>query len=67
MDHYPTAKRYYELGKEFALHQAVNHNKDVRYSGVKGFPNGEPDIVTTNTVEKIVPAACRRMRELSSS
>jgi transposase-like protein len=47
------AKLYYDVGKEFALHQTVNHSKDeyVRRSGVSSFPDGEPYIVTTNTVE----------------
>lgn len=47
------AKLYYDLGKEFALHQTVNHSKDeyVRRSGVRSFPDGDEYKVTTNTVE----------------
>jgi transposase-like protein len=47
------AKHYYDLGKEFALHQTVNHSKDeyVRYTGVRSFPEGEEYKITTNTVE----------------
>jgi hypothetical protein len=47
------AKHYYDLGKEFALHQTVNHSADeyVRYTGVSKFPSGTRYVVTTNTVE----------------
>src|ERR1700674_363100 len=47
------AKHYYDLSKEFAGHDTVNHSADeyVRYTNVRWFPEGNPYIITTNTVE----------------
>jgi hypothetical protein len=47
------AKHYYDMGKDFALHQTVNHSQDeyAKYSAVATFPDGKQYVVTTNTVE----------------
>jgi transposase-like protein len=47
------AKHYYDLSKEFAGHDTVTHSADeyVRYTNVRYFPEGNPYIVTTNSVE----------------
>jgi transposase-like protein len=58
------AKLYYDLGKEFALHQTVNHSKDeyVRRTGIRSFPEGEEYKITTNTVEGYYSIFKRGMR-----
>lgn len=47
------AKHYYDLSKTFAGHDTVNHSADeyVRYTNVRYFPEGNPYVITTNTVE----------------
>jgi transposase-like protein len=47
------AKLYYDLHKEFSGHDTVNHSADeyVRYTSVVSFPEAQPYIITTNTVE----------------
>jgi transposase-like protein len=46
------AKHYYDMHKEFG-HDTVNHSADeyVRYTSVVTFPQAEPYVITTNTVE----------------
>jgi transposase-like protein len=47
------AKHYYDLGKEYAGHDTVNHSADeyARYTNVRFFPEGERYTISTNTVE----------------
>ncbi len=47
------AKHYYDLHKEFAGHDTVNHSADeyVKYTSVVRFPEAKPYVITTNTVE----------------
>jgi hypothetical protein len=44
---------YTVLGREFAMHQTVNHadKEYVRRTKVRQFPAGEPLVITTNTIE----------------
>lgn len=47
------AKHYYDVHKDFAGHDTVNHSADeyVRYTKVVSFPEAKPYVITTNTVE----------------
>jgi transposase-like protein len=46
------AKHYYDMHKEYG-HDTVNHSSEeyVRYTSVVSFPEAEPYVITTNTVE----------------
>lgn len=47
------AKHYYDVCKDFAGHDTVNHSSDeyVKYTNAVSFPDAKPYVITTNTVE----------------